>query len=325
VRVSLGVPACREGTTYSPGFVDPALLVEVAQRAEECDYDALMSNDVTSTPSRIREVFKEPPSFFEPLITFTYLSAKTSRIRFTTGVLPVPIRADDVVLLARQAATLDQLSGGRLTLGLGRGGWEDEWKQTHPDARGVHRGEMTLEAVAALRVLFAERRATHRGRHYHFEDVETHPKPVQNPLPIWLAGRTPETFERIGRVGDGWLNSGIGADDVRRARERISAAALAAGRDPARISICALYWVAMGKNHAEAQAVAEASAEALRFGRLDQPTQVIGTPDEIRSRFAPLAAAGCDELSVVLQARDRAELLGLIDLFASRVAAPLRA
>jgi probable F420-dependent oxidoreductase len=325
VRVSLGVPACREGTTYRPGFVDPALLIEVAQRAEACGYDALMANDVSSTPSRIREVFSEPPSFFEPLITFTYLSAKTSRIRFTTGILPVPIRVDDVVLLARQAATLDQLSGGRLTLGLGRGGWDDEWKQTHPNASGVHRGEMTLEAVAALRILFAERRATHRGRHYHFEDVETHPKPVQDPLPIWLAGRTTKTFERVGRLADGWIDSGIGGDDVRQARERIGAAAIAAGRDPARISICALYWVAMGTSHAEALAVAESSAEALRFGRLDQRTQVIGTPDEIRSRFAPLAAAGCDELSVVLQARDRAELLGLIDMFAASVAAPLRA
>jgi alkanesulfonate monooxygenase SsuD/methylene tetrahydromethanopterin reductase-like flavin-dependent oxidoreductase (luciferase family) len=184
---------------------------------------------------------------------------------------------------------------------------------------------MTLEAVAALRILFAERRATYRGRHYHFEDVETHPKPVQHPLPIWLAGRTPETFERIGRVADGWIDSGIGADDVRRARKRISAAAITAGRDPTQITICALYWVALGTNHAEALAVAEASAEALRFGRLDQPTQVIGTPDEVLSHFAPLAAAGCDELSVVIQARDRAELLRLIDLFAARVVAPLRA
>lgn len=323
MRVGIGVPACREGTTYPPGFVDPPLLLEVAGRAEALGYDTLMTNDVNSTPPRIREIFAEPPAFYEPLAVFAYLAARTERIRLMTGVLPIPVRGDPV-LLARQAATIDVLSGGRLTLGVGVGGWEHEWPSLRPDAGRPNRGEMTVEAMRALRLLFTERRATFRGRYYHFEDVETYPKPIQEPLPLYLAGRVEATFDRIGRYADGWLNSGIGPDAVRHARARIDRAAEAAGRDGAAVGICALYWVALGRSREAAQAVAEASSEALRFGRLDQPTQVIGTPDDVLRRFLPLAAAGCDEVSVVLQARDRSELLGLMELFAERIAPELR-
>src|SRR5262249_58538289 len=125
-----------------------------------------------------------------PVSTFPYVAARTARLRLATGIIVLPMRTMPV--LAKQVATLDQLSGGGVILGVGAGAYREEFEALFPDARGVHRGTLVDEGMRALRLLFTERRATFPGRHLHFEDVEGFPKPRQSPPPIYAGGHPPQ-------------------------------------------------------------------------------------------------------------------------------------
>ena len=106
-------------------------------------------------------------------------------------------------VLAKQVATLDQLSGGRVILGVGTGAYREEYEALFPDARDARRGDIVDEGMQALRLLFTERRASFRGRHVHFEDVECFPKPRQTPLPMYAGGNHPEVRRRAGQYARG--------------------------------------------------------------------------------------------------------------------------
>src|SRR5256886_9508018 len=107
-------------------------------------------------------------------------------------------------VLAKQVATLDQLSGGRVILGVGTGAYREEYEALYPDAREARRGEIVDEGMRALRLLFTERKASFRGKHVRFQDVECFPKPRQSPLPMYAGGNHPEVRRRAGEYGEGW-------------------------------------------------------------------------------------------------------------------------
>jgi alkanesulfonate monooxygenase SsuD/methylene tetrahydromethanopterin reductase-like flavin-dependent oxidoreductase (luciferase family) len=115
----------------------------------------------------------------------------------------LPVR--DPVLTAKQATTLDVLSAGRCLVGVGIGAYREEFEALRPDLVGQNRGAMLDEGIQALQRLFAERRASFRGRFVHFEEVELFPKAVQQPLPLFLGGHNPASIERAVRWGQGWL------------------------------------------------------------------------------------------------------------------------
>src|SRR5262249_57129877 len=104
----------------------------------------------TTRPCARRE-WRDPPNFSEPLVTFTWVAARTTRIRLATGIIVLPMRTMPV--LAKQVATLDRLSGGRVILGVGTGAYREEYEALHPDARDTRRGEIVDEGMRALRLL----------------------------------------------------------------------------------------------------------------------------------------------------------------------------
>ena len=143
-------------------------------------------------------------------------------------------------------ATLDQLSGGRLILGVGAGAYREEYEALFPDARGVRRGTIVDEGMQALRLLFTERKATFRGSTVHFEEVECFPKPAQDPMPIYAGGNHPEVRRRAGQYGQGWMPAVLSPEEIARGVEDVHRAAAAAGRDGAAIDIAPQFAVSIG-------------------------------------------------------------------------------
>ena len=162
MRFGVHIPTCIEGMMYPIPFAKPSDILPTALLCERLGFDSVWGNDHMTTQRYVQQEFAEAPNFFEPLITFSYCASRTTRLRFATGIIVLPMR--NMPVLAKQVATLDQLSGGRLILGVGAGAYREEYEALFPDARGVRRGTIVDEGMQALRLLFTERKATCRGR-----------------------------------------------------------------------------------------------------------------------------------------------------------------
>ena len=168
----------------------------------------------------------------DPLIWMGYIAAATKRIKLATGILILP--QHNPVITAKQVATLDHLSGGRILLGVGVGWLEEEFK-----ALGVpfaERGARMDEYIAAMRELWSAEAPTFKGRFVAFEGAYCRPQPVNKAVPIIVGGHSEAAARRAGRLGDGFFPArGAPADLIAVARN----AAQAAGRDPDKLEISA--------------------------------------------------------------------------------------
>ena len=183
-------PAPREWHTRS-GSPTTTGIERVAVQAEELGYDSVLVNDHMSTMPYVRAGFAEPPRFYEPIVTLSYLAARTSRIRMMTGVVVLPMR--DPVLLAKQVATLDQISGGRLTLGVGVGAYRAEFESVRPDSKDAPGPISWRRASSACGCCSTSGRRPSKASYVAFDDVEMYPKPVQTPFPLYSCGNAPGT------------------------------------------------------------------------------------------------------------------------------------
>lgn len=217
---------------------DPGAVREFAQAAEELGYNHLLAFDhVVGANPASRPGWRGPYNythpFHEPLVLFGYLAAVTRRLGLVTGILILPQR--QTVLVAKQAAEVDLLSGGRLRLGIGIG-----WNAVEYEALGQSfndRGRRSEEQVELLRLLWTRELVTYRGRWHTVTDAGINPLPVQRPIPIWFGGRDERVLRRIARLGDGWFPLTGPWEEGRRALEALHRYVREAGRDPAQIGI----------------------------------------------------------------------------------------
>ncbi|MGH7910484.1 MAG: LLM class flavin-dependent oxidoreductase [Candidatus Dormibacteraceae bacterium] len=291
---------------YPVGFAGPEDVVRVAVEAEELGFWEVAGNDHFSTQAYVRETFAEPPDFFDPLITFAYCAARTSRLHLMTGIVVLPMR--EPVVLAKQLATLDCFCGGRLLLGVGIGAYREEFEAAHPELSSIPRAELLEEGILALRSLFEARRSTFDGAHFRFTDLEMYPKPRQRPLPIYSAGNAEGSIRRAAELGQGWLPAGIGPERIRDGRARLTAYARAAGRDPASISIAPQLVVCLGPTDAQARETFERSQLYHHLVSLQRSTlrgvdvetytalNLVGTPEGVCRKVDELRASGADHL-----------------------------
>jgi len=169
----------------------------------------------------------------DPLVWLSYVAAVTSTIRLATGVLILPLR--NPVVLAKQLATLDVLSGGRVILGVGAGWLAEEFA-----ALGVpfdNRGRRTDEYIAALRALWTQEVASFSGEFTSFENVYSRPLPVQRPIPIVIGGHSPRAARRAGELGDGFFPASASWEDLPGLVIAVREHAERSGRDPAEIEV----------------------------------------------------------------------------------------
>ncbi len=170
----------------------------------------------------------------DPLIWLSWIAAKTTTVRLCTGILILPQR--NPAILAKEVATLDVLSAGRVTLGVGVG-----WLREEFDILGVPfegRGDRTDEAIQALRALWTQDEAEFRGKHFDFSGAKSHPRPVQpGGVPIVIGGHTPMAARRAGRLGDGFFPARADPQTLEALAAEMRSAAREAGRDPETIEI----------------------------------------------------------------------------------------
>jgi probable F420-dependent oxidoreductase len=181
---------------------DPTVAVRVARHAEELGYDSLWAGEHVVVPSpRVAPSPMEPDEpILDPLVLLAHLAAHTSRVRLGTGVIVLPQR--NPLVLAKQLASLDVVSGGRLVVGIGAGYLEPEL--TAIGVPMAERGSRTDEFLAAMRALWTSDAPSFSGTHVRFAGVDAHPRPVQRPLPVVIGGRTAAAHRRAARDADGW-------------------------------------------------------------------------------------------------------------------------
>ena len=208
--------------------------VGLAQAAESAGFESIWTVDHVVVPAGYQSTYPYDPSgkipsgeetvFPDPLIWLSFIAARTSTIRLGTGILIVPER--NPLVLAKELATLDFLSGGRMILGAGVGWLEEEF-----DALGIPfagRGHRTEESIAAMRALWSEPQATFEGSTTNFRDCCLRPQPVSGSIPVHIGGHSPAAARRAGRLGDGFFPFGVSHEELpplinlmrRRARRR---------------------------------------------------------------------------------------------------------
>jgi len=227
MRIGFGAPVAGAWAT-------PAYLASFAERAEAAGYASLWTFQRLLVPegSGMEPVYR---SVLDPMVALGYAAARTSRIRLGVAVVNLPFVSP--AYLAKQASTVDVLSGGRLDLGLGIGWMPEEF--TAVGASMARRGARTEEFLAVLSTLWDDGVSLHSGEFYAIPAGRQDPRPVQRPgPPVLLGGMSRPAMERAGRLADGWITSSrADLSAIGEAVAVIGAAASAAGRDPAALRI----------------------------------------------------------------------------------------
>jgi probable F420-dependent oxidoreductase len=264
-------------------YVNPAEAVELATAAEEAGFESIWAIEHVVVPAGYetpypysdtgRMGFPDDADLPEPLTWLAYLAAATTRIRLCTGVLVLPLRHP--IVLAKTVATLDRLSGGRVSLGLGVG-----WLREEFDALNVpfdKRGKRMDEAIEVLRALWTGDAASHHGEAFDFDKLICRPKPVQERVPLIIGGHSEAAARRAGRAGDGFFP---GKGDLTHLVEVMHHSAREHGRDPAEIELIA----GLPSSRAwDIERITKLSGRGVRRILVPVPTE---NPAEIRKQLA---------------------------------------
>ncbi len=212
---------------------DVAFLRDYVQAAEALGFDYLLAYEhvLGANPERPggwNGPYTHTDSFHEPFVTFGYMAALTERIEFATGILILPQRP--TVLVAKQAAQLDVLCGGRLRLGIGIGWNAVEFEALNENFR--NRGRRSEEQVAVLRELWTKPLVTFQGDYHTISDAGLNPMPVQRPIPLWFGGGKDIVLRRMARLGDGWMPNTMSFDKTAYIVGKLKRYLEEAGRNP---------------------------------------------------------------------------------------------
>jgi probable F420-dependent oxidoreductase len=228
-------------------MADPGFLTEFAQTAEAAGFESVWVNEHMVVPTRIGEAsialhgsnpFVERGNVDrpDPLLTLCHVAAMTKTIKLGTGIMLLPQR--NPVICAKEVATLDRLSGGRVLLGIGVG-----WLSEEAEAVGTpwhNRGARANEYIEAMRALWSDRVATYHGKYVNFDAVHCLPLPARpGGVPIIVGGGSAAAYRRAGRLGNGFWPIGVPLEELGAVFEQVRAEARAAGRDPNEIELTA--------------------------------------------------------------------------------------
>jgi probable F420-dependent oxidoreductase len=199
VRIGVTFPQTEFGN-------DAHAIRDYAQTAESLGFSHILAYDhvLGANPDRPggwTGPYTHRDPFHEPLLLFSHMAAVTQKIEFVTGIIILPQR--QTALIAKQAASLDVLSGGRLRLGVGLGWNQVEYVALNQDF--TTRGRRLEEQVDLLRRLWTQPLIEYTGRWHTIPDAGINPLPVQRPIPIWFGGHADAVLRRVARMGDGWL------------------------------------------------------------------------------------------------------------------------
>jgi probable F420-dependent oxidoreductase len=327
MRFSVQLPTCTEGLVNPVPFAAPEDFVRLAQAAERLGYAGVWGNDHVTPAAYVRRKWRDPPSFYEVLVTLATVGAHTRRVHLGTALLVLPLR--DPVLLAKQVATLDQLTGGRVILGVGLGAYREEFEAHWPRRARERRGDIYDESLEALRRLFADVPASYAGRHVAFTDLVLAPRPRQQPLPIYVGGHNEAAVARAARLGQGWLPGWRPFAEIRARTALLRRLTAEAGREPRAVEAAVQFTLVLGRSDAEASARYRATgmvqhrvslAPTGRDPALAEANNLIGSPARIREQLGALREAGVDHVCAIQFPHDTVtEMLEQMEWFAREI------
>ena len=223
------------------GVADPNRLIDLAVLAEERGLASVWTSEHLINLAYVRARIGERP-YYHPLAMLSAVAARTSRIQLGTSVIVMPFH--NPFDIAKYIATLDNISRGRVILGVGVGNVPDEF-----DVLGIpwnKRGKLTDEGMDIIQTLWREDSASHRGETWQFEDVHTAPKSYRGrEIPIWVGGMSEAARKRAVRAGHGWQPTAITPDQLREDVGKLRELAEQAGRDPDTLDVCMRFNIAL--------------------------------------------------------------------------------
>lgn len=334
MRFGFGVPTGTEGMMYPVPYADPEQAVRLAIEAERLGFDSVWGNDHVTTQRYVRDEFPEPPRFYDPYLYLAYVAAETTTLHLGTAITVMSFR--NPVVLAKQAATLDQLSGGRFHLGVGVGAYREEAEAMWAGLK-LHRGRQAEEFLQSIELLFTQRRASFEGEFIRFTDVESFPKPKQAVLPVLSGGNAPGSRERAAKYATGWMPAVLSPEELATGWAEVQSIAASVGRElPADFDVAPQFSVGIGSSTEDALARFEGSQLAAHMRSLSTSTlkdqqgswldrNLIGPADHILERVHAYAEAGATTMCGLLFACNTAEeTLDAMADFAENVIAPYR-
>ena len=284
------------------GVSDPHEVLSLGPEAEQLGYDSIWVMDHLFNAGYIKERLEDRP-YYHPMAMLSYMSATTSRVMLGTSVLVLPYH--NPVELAKYAATLDQMSGGRVTLGVGAGAMTEEFEALGIPMR--ERGSLTNESIAIMKELWTNHSPEYHSRRWEFSDLRFSPKPVQQPhIPLWIGGSSAGALRRTARVGDGWHPTGLSPEDFAIGKSEVPALAEAAGRDPSAIKSSARIEVEV---HGEPSSQRAASRSRLPGD----------DPGAMRAGIEAYREAGVEHMLLALNSGDIPALRRLMSIIADEV------
>ena len=269
------------------GSARPESIVALAKKAEEVGLESLWTFEHAIVPMDYASkypysadgkmgVTPETP-FVDPLIALTLVAAHTEKVRLGTGVNILPQVSP--LLLAKQAASLDVVSGGRFMLGVGIG-----WLKEEFEAMGVpfeRRGARFDDYIEAMRRVWSGEVVEHQGEFVEWSGFKSHPVPAQDPFPVVIGGSKGKAFERVAKYGQGWFSPTPSVDHLKGDLQKMADACVEVGRDPGEIEVTCMWMPQMGLDSVKAFAdlgVSRLVVPVFAFGR--------GNPAEALEKFA---------------------------------------
>jgi len=301
MRYGIQLPIQSQSTIYAEPWeaeATPADLAGIARAADRAGFDYIAACDHVAIPRRLAPAMST--IWYDPVATLAFLAAVTERARLLSHVAVVGLRHP--LLTAKQYATLDHLSGGRLVLGVGAGHVQEEFEALGVDF--AHRGAVLDESIDALRsALGPEEFPEHHGKLYDFEGLGQRPRPAQPRVPLWVGGSSPAAVRRAALKGDGWLPQGD-------PRDRLPAqiAELVRIREEAGI---------------ETPLTVGAIVEPLYIGSPGWDVgrrTLTGSPETLAESLRAYRAMGVHQIQVRFRSRSRTELTDQMAAFGTEVA-----
>lgn len=305
-------------------FADRESIVEATRLADALGFDSVWVHDhipwsrekrTHFAAGSIEAVRDQNPNFFESLSTLTFLAGMTERLNLGVAGLVLPLR--DPRVLAKQVATVQELSKGRLILAIGIGAIPNDFEVMGVPFR--KRGRITDEYLAALQAILSPTPySSFAGKHVQFRDGEFFPKPWR--LPIWICGRSDAAYRRIARLGSGWLPVYLSMEEYAAEAKRLAQFLAEAGRSPGEVVHGLEFFVTVAPSRREAIEIARRSLEG-KFTSLDRGLAVslVGTAEEIRDRIAAYVDVGVGFIELKFICFEPKSMLSMMERMARSV------
>ena len=315
----LGIATGTEGLMYPIPYSSAREVVELSVYAEKLGFHSVWGNDHITTQNYVREEFEgRPPRYYAPLLELTAIAERTTTLKVATALLVLPFR--NPLVMAKEIATLDHLSGGRLLLGIGLGAYREEFEAEFGEAaKDMVRGEMLDESIEIMQRLFTEDNVTFKGKYFDIEHAQSYPHPVQNPFAFYIGGNSAKGYRRVAKYGTGWLPALLTPEEIKAGVEGIEKECAEVGRSISEIDIAPQISVSVAETHEDAIRRYEASQiyrHSCSLGKSTMkgkdPTQyldrnLVGSVDEVCERVEKYIEAGVTTFSALIFADNTIE------------------